>query len=117
MNEEVMEQVRKKIGKNLYLISASGRYGADFPDWETLKDDQQEFFKNKADKLILSIPINGKTIKELIEGWQDGHLRELNPDQSLPEIPFNYEDECREYTSYSKAQQTMRKENWKKVVP
>ena len=30
-------------------------------------------------------------------------------DQSLPEVPFNYEDECREFTSYSKGQQNMLK--------
>ena len=38
-------------------------------------------------------------------------------DQSLPENPYNYEDECREFTSYSKGQQDMLKQNWVQVIP
>lgn len=37
-------------------------------------------------------------------------------DQSLPEVPYNYEDECQQYTSYSKAQQDMVKAGFVKVV-
>lgn len=36
-------------------------------------------------------------------------------DQSLPEVPYNYEDECQQYTSYSKAQQDMRRAGFVKV--
>lgn len=39
----------------------------------------------------------------------------LSEDQSLPKNPFNYEDECREYTSYSEGQHAMLKVNFRKV--
>ena len=39
----------------------------------------------------------------------------LSEDQKLPKIPFNYEDECGEYTAYSKGQQDMLKQVWRKV--
>lgn len=47
--------MKEQIAKNLYRISAAGRYGADFPKWETLLPDQQDFFRNKADTLVLSL--------------------------------------------------------------
>ena len=45
--------MREKIAENLYKLSASARYGADFPNWETIKSDQQDFFRKKADTLVL----------------------------------------------------------------
>jgi hypothetical protein len=36
--------------------------------------------------------------------------------QELPSNPNNYEDECREYTAYSRGQQDMLKEGWVKCL-
>ena len=47
--------MKEKIAENLYHISAAARYGADFPKWETLKLDQQDFFRKKADTLVLAL--------------------------------------------------------------
>jgi len=47
--------MKEKIAENLYHISAAARYGADFPKWETLKLDQQDFFRKKADTLVLTL--------------------------------------------------------------
>ena len=58
MNE--YEEAQEKLGENLYKLSASARYGADFPNWKALTDDEKDFFKNKADKLILNLK------------WEDG---------------------------------------------
>jgi len=37
-------------------------------------------------------------------------------DQTLPENPYNYEQECRESTSYGEAQQHTKEANFKKVI-
>ena len=43
-----------------------------------------------------------------------GYVRLAN-DQSSPEDPYNYEQECRESTAYGKAQQAMWEAGWRKV--
>ena len=47
------------------------------------------------------------------DNWKIAVVRKKG---ELPEIPFNYEDECREYTSYTKALVAMRKDNYRQVI-
>ena len=57
--------MREQIARNLYQISAAGRYGGRFPEWEELRLDQQEFFREKADTLVLH-PIKEEIEKSLL---------------------------------------------------
>ena len=71
--------MREKLARNLYWISASGRYGAKFPKWETLKPDQQDFFCEKADTLILSLLIE-EIKKALLTDEELGEIIRVNHD-------------------------------------
>lgn len=53
------------------------------------------------------LSIKGMTAKMLNAVLTHPHIFIGDRDVELPTIPYNYEDECREYTSYSKAQQDM----------
>lgn len=72
-NEEVMEQAREEVAKVIWNVSY----------WALLASQRETV------KQILSIPTEGKTIEELIEGWASGKLVELATDQSLPDESFN----------------------------
>ena len=97
------EKLMEKIREILAIVEGDNAYPL-------------EECEDEAVRQILSIPISGKTIKELIEGWQDSHLRELNPDQSLPDDGRTYRL-VGQVTAYSQAQQDMLKEGWVKVLP
>ena len=45
--------------------------------------------RKRVIKEILSIPIDGKPLRELINCWINGKLVELDPDQSLPKPILN----------------------------
>jgi len=49
------EGLREEVGEAIYCISAAGRYGKDFPKWQAIKLDQREYFKQLANKRILSL--------------------------------------------------------------
>lgn len=110
---EIRDRAKERIANNLYLISVAGRYGnTGFSAWEELKDDQREFFRNKADKLILSIP----------------KLAVVDRKAKLPDNPYDPIWRCadedgviEQYRSpqhehYKRAQQDMLKEGWVKEV-
>ncbi len=113
MNEEVMEQVREKIARELFQLT--------HPFEELIEDKYYPKWKNDVDP-ILSIPVEGKTIKELIEGWTNGKLRELDPDQSLPNLKHWDEEDARkgiaslELDIEMQARSSMLKDNWVKVL-
>jgi len=71
-------RVKEKIAEILYRISAAGRYGIiGFPDWKELKDDQRDFFRNKTDRLILSIPEIAEGLKAVEKGYNAKVDREV----------------------------------------
>ncbi len=78
--EQVMERVIDQIAERCA--------SAFFNTWKKLNEEQKDNWRRYVKSSILSIPVEGKTIKELIEGWTNGKLRELDPNQSLPDISY-----------------------------
>jgi len=72
--------MREKIATNLYKICSASRYGANFPEWKTLKTDQQDFFRNKAQLLFLT------PIREEIAKAENHYQKELE----LPQDDWAY---------------------------
>jgi hypothetical protein len=92
------EQIREEIARKLFKIQYPGL------GWGisgTCDDSSWRRFESKC----------------LLEAEQILSIKGIRieaENQELPEIPFNYEDECREFTSYSKGQQDMLKDGWVK---
>lgn len=70
------ESLRQEIAENLYTLASTARYGKDFPEWIRLTEEEQSFFRGKADKLVLSLIIKrGKGIENphygnaIATGW------------------------------------------------
>lgn len=66
-------------------------------------------------KLVHQVDTNIDTAQHIMNRIkQAGYVRLLD-DQSLPEDPYNYEQECRESTAYGEAQQAIWEAGWRKV--
>jgi hypothetical protein len=105
------ERVREEVAIRLHTLAraTSKVVCEDSPinePWENLEKIWQDHYKKLAAQ-ILSLKVGSRTLGEWIELYEKGKLRIEAENQELPQNPFNYEDECREYTAYAKAQQDM----------
>jgi len=62
-----IEEVREEIAKRFWHIQINNTGIMIAPaDWDRVSDEGRDYLKTKADQ-ILSIKVNSKTIRELIE--------------------------------------------------